>query len=286
MLLRAQTHFIRIGILLLTMAFAVTSHAAKKSKKSKPTVAVLYFDYAGNDPDMAILKKGLANMLITDLVEVDGLQVVERARLQELLGELKLNKTKTIDRRKAVEIGKMAGALYIVMGHYLLFGEKLLIEARLLNTSTSVYVGKFKARVKGHADDFFELQQGLSEQLQEKLVETLPTLASFKNRRLIARLKRRVNEGSRQIPKVAGIKSPTESAPAATESENDQGSSTADAHSKTLTTRLPYRLALAYAKALDAKDRGDIKSARTLLKKVLKQAPGFQLAHTELANLN
>ena len=41
-----------------------------------------HFDYSGNDPDMAILEKGLANMLITDLVEIDGLQVVERARFK------------------------------------------------------------------------------------------------------------------------------------------------------------------------------------------------------------
>ena len=129
---KSHRYLLGLGVALWISAMATPGVAGsndkpKKKAKSDPTVAVLYFDYSGNDPDMAVLKKGLANMLITDLIEVEGLKVVERARLQELLGELKLNKSKTIDRRKAVQIGKMAGALYIIVGHYLTFKNELLI---------------------------------------------------------------------------------------------------------------------------------------------------------------
>ena len=50
--------------------------------------------------------------------------------------------------------------------------------------------------------------------------------------------------------------------------------------------RLPYKLALLYAKALDAKDQGDTEQAKKLLKTLLKKAPGFRLAHSDLARLN
>ncbi|HEY0097105.1 MAG TPA: hypothetical protein VGB96_22445, partial [Archangium sp.] len=47
---------------LLLGLLALPSQAAEK-----PTVAVLYFDYAGKTEEMTPLRKGLAQMLITDL---------------------------------------------------------------------------------------------------------------------------------------------------------------------------------------------------------------------------
>ncbi len=46
----------------------------------KPTVAVLYFDYDGKDDSMALLKKGLAQMLISDLSGQESIHLVERER--------------------------------------------------------------------------------------------------------------------------------------------------------------------------------------------------------------
>lgn len=271
-----------IIIVFASIGYAKTNKDKRSSKKnsSKPTIAVLYFDYAGNDPDMAVLKKGLANMLITDLVSIEGLEVVERARLQELLGELKLNKGKTIDRRKAVKLGKMAGALYIVVGNYLTYGNKLLIEARLLNTATSIYVGKFKARVLGSPDDFFDLQQQLSLQLQEKLVETLPTLARFAPGKKVAhrRPPRPSSAAANDRPSPPLDKRVH---PPAAEEENSNAATGLGSGS----IRLPYKLALLYAKALDCKDRGDLKEARSNLQKLIKQAPGFTLARSDLEKL-
>ena len=46
----------------------------------KPTVAILYFDYTGKDDELAMLRKGLAQMLISDLSALDAVQLVERNR--------------------------------------------------------------------------------------------------------------------------------------------------------------------------------------------------------------
>ncbi len=43
------------------------------------------------------------------------------------------------------------------------------------------------------------------------------------------------------------------------------------------------KLAVRYARALDAKDRGDIKLAKVELKKVVAARPDFQLAQMDLA---
>src|SRR5262249_7790431 len=84
----------------------------------RPAVAILYFDYAGADADMALLKKGLAQMLISDLSAVDAVQLVERDRLEAVLAELKLGRSGAIDPATAAKVGKLLGARYQVLGGY------------------------------------------------------------------------------------------------------------------------------------------------------------------------
>ena len=48
-----------------------------------PAVAVLYFDYTGQNEQLTVLKKGLAQMLISDLETfADNCVIVERDRLE------------------------------------------------------------------------------------------------------------------------------------------------------------------------------------------------------------
>src|SRR5690348_5765817 len=54
----------------------------------RPVVTVLYFDNNTNDRSYDVLQKGLADMLITDLSAVEAIQVVERAKLDQLIREL------------------------------------------------------------------------------------------------------------------------------------------------------------------------------------------------------
>src|SRR5687768_15808473 len=97
---------------LACLLFASFSFAAK------PTVAVLYFDYEGKNEEMAVLKKGLAQMIISDLSGGASYTVVERMRLQEIMDELKLAQSGKIDPATAAKIGKLLGARYMVMGGY------------------------------------------------------------------------------------------------------------------------------------------------------------------------
>ena len=78
---------------------------------------------------MGQLRKGLAQMLISDLSMDGSFQIVERARLQELIDELKLNQTKQIDKISASKIGKLLGARYMVLGGYFDLMSTLRIDA-------------------------------------------------------------------------------------------------------------------------------------------------------------
>jgi predicted Zn-dependent protease len=48
---------------------------------------------------------------------------------------------------------------------------------------------------------------------------------------------------------------------------------------------LTTKTAIAYARALDAKDRGDIKAARAELRKLVQKQPDFKQAKRLLASL-
>src|SRR5215475_12839350 len=103
---------------LLLPLVVVCGLARPAAAADPPTVAVLYFDYEGKDADLALLRKGLAQMLISDLLGTPAIRVVERDRLQEVIAELKLQATNKIDQNTAVKAGKLLGARYLVLGGY------------------------------------------------------------------------------------------------------------------------------------------------------------------------
>src|ERR1700759_3401630 len=102
----------------VAMSLLVMAIVAQAAPDTRPTGAVLYFDYSGKDADMAVLKKGLAQMLISDLSALDGVRLVERDRLEEILAELKLAQSGKIDPATAAKVGKLLGARYMVLGGY------------------------------------------------------------------------------------------------------------------------------------------------------------------------
>jgi TolB-like protein len=106
-----------------------------------PTVAILYFDYEGKTQGLEVLRKGLAQMLITDLSSNASFQIVERGRLEAILAEQKLGATGKLDPATAAKVGKLLGARYLVMGGYFDLNDKLRIDARVVEVETSKIVG-------------------------------------------------------------------------------------------------------------------------------------------------
>ncbi len=126
------------------------------------TIAVLYFDNnsLAKKTDMEPLRKGLADMLITELGKISQLQVVERNQLQQILEEMKLAQSGLITGKTGQEIGKMLGAQNLLFGSYMLMlDNKLRIDVRMVQVETGVTV---KAEeVTGAPKDLYKLLAGL-----------------------------------------------------------------------------------------------------------------------------
>ena len=221
----------------LQVAALVTLPVLLGAAPAKPTVAVMYFDYQGKSEEMAVLRKGLAQMLISDLPGGEAYTLVERDRLQDLLEELKLNKGATVDPSTAQRVGKLLGARYLVLGGYLDLLGTLRVDARVVRVETGEVVRS--VGVHGKPDDFLELEQRLAAGLAEVLDHELSPQGDAR--------------GARARPKPPA--------------------------------KLKAKTALRYAKALDAKDKGDTEGAKAGMKAVLEEQPDFALAQLDLGRL-
>ena len=111
-----------------------TALATEDSVTSVPgtgAVGILPFAYRGENEAYAAIGRGLAEVLSVDLAGVEGLTVVERARLQALLAESELAASGRLDAATAPRAGRLLGADRLVGGEVDVQGESLRIESAL-----------------------------------------------------------------------------------------------------------------------------------------------------------
>ena len=132
-----------------------------------PRLAVLDFDYVAADRDAAHLGKGLQQMLTTDLEKVAGLPMVERGRLRDILGELKLSETPYVDAQEAVKVGRLAGATHLVTGSIVIDSGTMRIDMRIVAVETGKVL--FAEEVAGERDAFWELEKDIVKLTIERL---------------------------------------------------------------------------------------------------------------------
>ncbi|MBU4263390.1 MAG: CsgG/HfaB family protein [Proteobacteria bacterium] len=118
------------------------------------------------------LTGGLAAMLITDLrYEATNLKIIERNRIKELLQEIDLSQSGYVDQATALRIGKLLGARSIAFGSFVVLGEQLRIDARLVNVETSETI--LAESISGTSDQFLQLEKKLAGKLAGAFQERL-----------------------------------------------------------------------------------------------------------------
>lgn len=232
--------------------------ALAQKKVARPTVAILYFDYDGSSEEMGFLRKGLTQMLVSDLSDVTEVDIVERVRLQDAIEELELNRTNKIDQSSASRIGKLLGARYLVMGGYFDIAGTLRMDARVVEVETGKVVASLGKH--GKAADFIDLEQHLASELARVLRGPIATATPAQ---------------------VGGAGSGNPDKPA-----GDPGARPKPRRKKPRRpSSLDARQAAAYGRALDAVDRGDQRAAETILQDLVTKKPDFQIAALDLASL-
>jgi TolB-like protein len=150
------------------------SAAAVVPAASAVPAAVVYFENTSQDPALDVLRKGFAEMLVTDLSVSGELALVERTRLDSVLDELELQETSFVDPATVSRLGRGLGARLLVTGSYLVQGDTLRVDARVIEVESARIV--LAVRAEGSRDDFLVVERDLVERLLEGLGSSLSVL--------------------------------------------------------------------------------------------------------------
>jgi TolB-like protein len=166
----------------LLLALPLSAHAGEEPKADdfKPVLAVLYFDNNTGKPALDVLRKGFADMMVTDLSAVQQLQVVEREKLQKLLDELKLQQSNYFDPKTIQRLGQGMGAQFAVTGSILAVDPSLRIDVRLVEIATSKVL--LAEKVTGQKNQLFDMQQKLVGRFVKALLPRLEQLPRPRSR--------------------------------------------------------------------------------------------------------
>lgn len=240
------------------MATATTPSQAPAAADT--TIAVLYFDVHANDEGLRVLRKGLAQMLVTDLAGIEGGRLVERDQVEAVFVEQRLHASGKVDAKTAARVGKLLGARLLVLGSVFALGSALRLDARVVDAETGVVVVTAKATARD--EDILAAEGALASALAVGLERYLAL--------------RRPSAGDQMGPH-GGLHDRSAPAP--------KGTAVAKRAPLRRPTKLSRALAERYARALDAKDRGDKAAARAGLEAVVREEPAFELAYADLQSL-
>src|ERR1035441_3350595 len=130
-----MTHkrFLLIMAILLVFVAGVAQRPsnAQNAAPRRPRIAVLDFDYAtvhtysaaifGSDVDIG---KGIADLLVTDLVKDGSFSIIERKALDKIMAEQNFSNSNRADPTSAAKLGKLLGVDAILVGSITQFGNE------------------------------------------------------------------------------------------------------------------------------------------------------------------
>jgi TolB-like protein len=163
---------LRIAVL-TAVAFMTVPHAIHA--QDKPTVAVLHFSSFALARDAKDLGGALLDMVTTELSKKDGIRVIDRAQVEDLLTKQKLLVSGRVGDAEAMRAGKLLGAQYIVSGGVVMDKTDARLDIRLVDVETGLTVRSFKE--KGKQDDLLTLVENLADNFTKDL--KLPSRASL-----------------------------------------------------------------------------------------------------------
>lgn len=134
------------------------------------TIAIMEFDnysIGKYQEKLGMLTKGISDFFEADFRELDGLQVVERDKIDFVLKEIMMTEKGLVDESTAVRAGKLLGAQIMVFGTVMQQGDR---EARMLVKAVKVETSEILATAEREGKpDFFAMEEELVKELAAKL---------------------------------------------------------------------------------------------------------------------
>lgn len=124
---------------------------------------------------------GIPSMVMTDLEAIGIFNIISRERMKDVIKEQEFQLTGFVDPAKAVKLGKMLAAQYILTGSFMEMNGTLRIESQVYSVESGAQLGA--AAVTGKTGNFFELQK----ELVIKVSKYLNAVLSAEEAKIIAK---------------------------------------------------------------------------------------------------
>lgn len=147
-------------------------------------VVVLPVKYLGNDHKLAVLGKGLTEMLIADLSRIEALKVVERMEIEMLMEEVQRRESLKQVQNTTSGIGRLLDADIMIRCGFNVLDGQIVWDVALWDLSneefpsTSTIAGELSDMLHLQKDITFDLAEALEIELRpavRKLIEMQPT---------------------------------------------------------------------------------------------------------------
>ncbi|MFN0197696.1 MAG: DUF4350 domain-containing protein [Planctomycetaceae bacterium] len=133
---------------------------APETSVTSPTLAILTLNNNSPKAELDVMQEGFADMLQSSLGAIEGVRLVERAQIENILKEQKLSLSGLVDPQTAVQVGQLLQAERLLVGSFLEVGTDLGIQVRLVDTQSGSVVAS--ERVSGPREQFAELLEDLT----------------------------------------------------------------------------------------------------------------------------
>jgi TolB-like protein len=188
-------------LLALSLLLIVAPSATAEPPADEQHLAIAVLDFEPESQELGATAKQVTELLISGLSNRPNLILVERQRLGEVLSEIELGISGTVQPDTAAKIGRLIGAKALVAGRVFSSGDDLVAVARVIGTETGrVYAESATLAADEPASRFAEiLVQKLSSRLRQSRDGLVAPREATENR--IRRLGRMAK--GRKLPSVS-----------------------------------------------------------------------------------
>ena len=126
-------------------------------------LAVSILDFTGEDVSDKVLR-ACYQKLETSLIESNRFTVIAKNQREQILEEMKFQSSGVCDEECVVEIGKLVGAEYLMLGDIIGFADLYQINIKIVNIEKGDIVEKVTKEIQGNLSD---LLNGMAESSRE-----------------------------------------------------------------------------------------------------------------------
>ena len=145
--------------------------ASPSPSVTQPAIAVLPFECLSADEERSTGLEGSIRSFVRSALEDCGrFHMIERARLDSVLGELQLNRSTQFDPSQVARIGKLLGARQLVLGEYFQLGDSLRVNVRFVDTETGTVL--WSAGHDGEAKEVASVAKAAAAAILERITYT------------------------------------------------------------------------------------------------------------------